>query len=147
MPRPRKILVSLDATPYYHCTSRCVRRAFLCGKDAITGKSFEHRRQWIEDKMLELASIFSIDLCAYSVMHNHYHVVLHINKAVAQNWSNTEVIERWHQLFAGNDVSHRFIKGEPITAVEETNLILKINQWRERLIDISWFMRILNESK
>ena len=146
MPRPRKILVSLDATPYYHCTSRCVRRAFLCGKDAITGKSFEHRRQWIEDKMLELASIFSIDLCAYAVMHNHYHVVLHINKAVAQNWSNTEVIERWHQLFAGNDVSHRFIKGEPITAVEETNLILKINQWRERLIDISWFMRILNES-
>ena len=78
-------------------------------------------------------------------MHNHYHVVLHINQAVAQNWNNTEVIERWHQLFTGNDVSCRFIKGEPITAVEETNLNHKINQWRERLIDISWFMRILND--
>lgn len=94
MPRPRKMLVSIDATPYYHCSSRCVRRAFLCGKDAFSGQSFEHRRQWVEDKMLELASVFAIDLYAYAVMHNHYHVVLYIDKALVQSWSRTEVIER-----------------------------------------------------
>jgi putative transposase len=80
MPRSRKTQVSLDATPYYHCSSRCFCRAFLCGKDALTGKSFAHRRQWIEDKLLELATVFAIDLCTYAVMHNHYHVVLFIDK-------------------------------------------------------------------
>jgi putative transposase len=69
MPRSRKTQVSLDATPYYHCSSRCVRRAFLCGKDALTGQSFAHRRQWIEDKLLELATVFAIDLFAYSAIH------------------------------------------------------------------------------
>ena len=58
MPQPRKALVSIEATPYYHCVSRC---AFLCGKDQLTGKDFEHRRQWIEDRLLDLAAIFYID--------------------------------------------------------------------------------------
>jgi putative transposase len=64
MPRSRKTQVSLDATSYYHCSFRCVRRTFLCGKDAVTGKSFSHQRQWTEDKLLELPTVFVIDLCA-----------------------------------------------------------------------------------
>ena len=99
MPRARKTLVSLEATPYYHCTSRCVRRAFLCGEDRHSGRNFEHRRQWIEDRLLLLASIYAIDIAAYAVMSNHYHVVLHVNREQGQAWNDAEVIERWHTLF------------------------------------------------
>ena len=146
MPRPRYSQVSLDATPYYHCISRCVRRAFLCGTDTHTGQNYEHRRQRIEDKLLELSAIFSLDVCAYAIMSNHYHVVLHIDKDEADNWNQKAVIVRWHRLFSGNLLSQRFIRGEPMGKTETKLLDQTICIWRERLMDISWFMRVLNES-
>ena len=78
-------------------------------------------------------------------MHNHYHVVLFIDKPAIDSWSSLEVVERWHRLFSGTPYSQRFIQGELLTATEQTNLDASIALWRERLMDISWFMRILNE--
>ncbi|MDH5518321.1 MAG: transposase [Gammaproteobacteria bacterium] len=146
MPRPRYAQVSLDATSFYHCVSRCVRRAFLCGVDSFTGNSFEHRRQWLEDKLLELAQIFCIDLCAYAVMSNHYHVVLHINKDQALSLNLEQVITLWHQLFKGSLLSQRFSNGEILTKSELVALTKQAEQWRLRLMDISWFMRCMNEA-
>lgn len=111
MPKPRYTQISHDATHYYHGVSRCVRRAYLCGTDALTGQSYEHRRQWVEDKLIAIGRIFAIDICAYAIMSNHYHVVLHINKTQALSWSQDEVIQAWHQLFSGNLLSKRYVKG------------------------------------
>jgi hypothetical protein len=96
MPKPRKSLIAVESTPYYHCVARCVRRAYLCGDDVQTGKNYEHRRAWLEDKLLELPNVFAIDVAAYAIMSNHYHAVLHINVERAKTWSDIEVVERWH---------------------------------------------------
>ena len=145
MPKPRKALISLDATPYYHCISRCVRRAFLCGVDQHSGKSYEHRRQWVEDKLLALAEIFALDICAYAVMSNHYHIVLHIDREQADSWDTAMVIERWHQLFKGTALTQRFQRGDALDKAERQAVDEITSLWRERLCDISWYMRVLNE--
>jgi hypothetical protein len=88
MPRARKTLVSLDTTPYYHCVSRCVRRTFLCGEDKQSGVSFEHRRLWIEDRLLKLPAIFAIDVATFAVLSNHYyHVILYVDHDKARQWT------------------------------------------------------------
>jgi REP element-mobilizing transposase RayT len=147
MPKPRKTLISIESTPYYHCVARCVRRAFLCGIDTLTGQNYEHRRAWLEDRLLALPKVFAIDIAAYAIMSNHYHVILHINSNRAKGWSDYDVVERWHQLFNGTVLSQKYLKNEgQLTIVEMRAFQKSIDEWRLRLQDISWFMRILNES-
>ena len=148
MPRPRKSLINLSDTPYYHCVSRCVRRAYLCGKDNQSGKSYEHRRQWVEDRLLFLAEVFCVDVCAYAVMSNHTHVVLRINKQRADSLSIKAIIRRWHRLYKGMLLSQRYIDPADSTTLSEAELetVESLAEvYRKRLYDISWFMRLLNE--
>jgi REP element-mobilizing transposase RayT len=146
MPKPRKRLISLDDTPYYHCIARCVRRAFLCGQDPVTGFDFEHRRQWIVDRMKNLASSFAVDLCAYAVMNNHYHIVLKIDVEAAGAFSDREVAERWMRIFTGSPVLRRWLRDEVLSEAEHASVAATVAKWRKRLYDLSWFMRCLNES-
>lgn len=145
MPKPRKSLISLEATPYYHCVARCVRRAYLCGRDQHTGIDYEHRRGWIETRILELSEIFALDVCAYAVMSNHYHVVLHINANKAKTWDTREVIIRWHKLFKGTALTQGYLANTLKYQVERDAVDALANTWREQLMSISWYMRVLNE--
>jgi REP element-mobilizing transposase RayT len=145
MPRARKHLVCLDSTPYYHVVSRCVRRAFLCGKDRFTGKSFEHRRGWIESRVRQLATAFSIEICAYAIMSNHYHLVVKLVPQESNTWNDDEVLKRWTALFKGPILVQRYRLGECLTAAERETLAAIAAVYRKRLASLSWFMKCLNE--
>ena len=145
MPRPRSTQISIEDTPFYHTVSRCVRKAWLTGVDKDTGHSYEHRREWVESRLIELAGAFAIDIAAYAVMSNHLHVVLRIDIESANRWTDREVVEQWHLLFKGTELTQRFAKGELVQARELSQLKHSIAQYRSRLCDISWFMRCLNE--
>ncbi len=145
MTQARRDQISLPDTPYYHCINRCVRRAFLCGEDRESGRSYEHRKPWIVDRLKALSSVFSIDVCAYAVMSNHYHVVLRVKTQQAGGWGAEEVVARWKQLFNGSPLIDRYLSGQCASDAERELAEGTIAQWRERLFDISWFMRCLNE--
>ena len=143
----REAQVCLEETPFYHCYVRCVRRAYLCGEDYATGESYDHRKQWIVSRLKFLSYVYAIDLCAYAVMSNHYHVVLHVDKARALAWSQEEVAERWMQVCSGDMLVERWLE-EPETLDKPSLEVVSdiIESWRERLYSLSWFMRCVNET-
>jgi REP element-mobilizing transposase RayT len=146
MTRARHQQVSLQDTPYYHCISRCVRRAYLCGDDPVSGKNFDHRKQWLVARIKSLAAQFSIDICAYAIMSNHYHLVLFVNEQQAKEWDDAEVIKRWTALFPRNAALVNTLEKNKSTKAAKKRLQQQVILWRERLMDISWFMRCVNES-
>ena len=145
MPNARYRQVSIDTTPYYHCISRCVRRAYLCGSDPVSGYDFEHRRQWVVDRIKLLCSVFAIDLCAYAIMSNHYHIVVRINAEQVSEWSDDEVAQRWMKIFTGPLLMHQYLGKAGLMRSELKQVEKIFTTWRERLCDLSWFMRCINE--
>jgi REP element-mobilizing transposase RayT len=117
----------------------------LCGKDPMTGFDFEHRRQWIVNRIKILSSIFAIDLCAYAVMSNHYHLVIRVNSEQAKHWSDQEVAQRWTKLFSEPMLVKPFLAGMCLGTAEQARVASLISTWRQRLADLSWYMRCLNE--
>jgi REP element-mobilizing transposase RayT len=144
MTQPRSTLISLEATPYYHCISRCVRRAWLCGQDKETGRSFDHRKPWLVERFKFLSDVFAINIAAYAVMSNHYHLVLHVDVARAESWSKEDVVTRWTRLYRGPKLAHRYLAGESLADGELQKIEQLITVWRSRLYSVSWFMSCLN---
>jgi hypothetical protein len=139
MPTPRSTLVDVSVTPWYHCISRCVRRAFLCGEGA------GRRKDWIEGRLRELVQIFAIECAGFSLMDNHMHVLLRIDADKARGWSPAEVALRWLTLFPLRDTS-----GRPLDVTEERVAKFSANEaWvdemRQRLSSLGWFMKCLKE--
>ncbi|MBA3684527.1 MAG: hypothetical protein H0W72_04720, partial [Planctomycetes bacterium] len=129
--------------PWIHAISRCVRRAHLCGGRDGT---FDHRKDWMEERLELLTRVFACEIASYAVMSNHLHVVLRMCPAEVATWSADAVARRWLSIFPRKYLSD----GTPVLPDEAT--IARLAQdaaWvalrRVRLADLSWFMRSLKE--
>ena len=135
----RSQLVDVSVTRYYHCISRCVRRAFLCGE------GFEHRKQWIEDRLETLSRCFAVSVCGFAVMDNHLHVLVRLDADEASAWSAEEVVRRWIMAYPPKTA-----KGEEIEITQawidhQAKDKKRVELLRERLASLGWFMKALKE--
>ncbi|RUL74569.1 hypothetical protein [Dyella choica] len=85
MAYPRHQIVDPETEGFFHCVSRCVRRAFLCEEDTYSSRSNEHGKAWVEGRLLALAECFAVGLYAYAVISNHVHLVMHVNPQAAKD--------------------------------------------------------------
>lgn len=142
---PRSQQICLETSRHYHCTSRCVRRGFLCGFDEYSQTNYEHRRTWLEQRLQQVASVFCIKLSSYVIMNNHYHAVLFVDKEQALALSDFEVIDRWKNLRHLPPYIKRAYEGAALTHAEHKLVSREINEWRQRLYSIEWFMKEVNQ--
>ena len=124
----------------YHCWSRCVQRAYLCGQDPYTGRDFSYRREWIEKLLKYQAEVFGVDLANYNVLSNHAHQIVRTRPDIVATWSDEQIACRWKMAWPkwnGNDWTR-----EPTD--EEIRELLqnekKMALARRGLSSLSWFI-------
>jgi hypothetical protein len=140
MTQARRQLVNPNHAGTYHCVNRCVRRSWLCGLDDYTNQSFEHRKPWVEARILELGDIFACGIYAWAVMSNHLHLVVHMSPVTARDWSALEVATRWVKLYPAQTTELCEQKIQAI--IENAGLVA---EYRSRLANLSWLMKSLSE--
>ena len=101
------------------------------GHYAASGIKFDHRRGWIETRIRELASVFTIDVAAYAVMSNHYHVVLRVDADRAAGLTDDEVLARWTRLFTGPMLVQRYL--QEARQVEDKREQKMLDEFAQRL--------------
>lgn len=141
----RRNLVDRETPGFYHCTNRCVRRTFLCGIDKLTGKDFSHRKDWLEKRMFELCDIFAVNIYAYAIMDNHYHLVLYLEPLAPLSWCAEDIAERWLRAYSSKLDNPQFAKQRELKKQAIMSDKLKLEKYRKRLGSLSWFMGRLNE--
>ena len=135
----RKSLVDVSLTRYYHCISRCVRGAFLCGE------GFEHRKQWIEDRLEVLAAQFAVSVCGFAVMDNHLHVLVRLDPKLSSDWSDEEIVRRWLAVYPPRTLNFDDAACVRMWIDNELKRPKQVAEYRRRLQDLGWFMKALKE--
>lgn len=128
-----------------HLVQRCVRRAYLAGQDAVTGRDYSFRREWIRSRMERLASVFGVDILTYAILSSHMHLVVRTRPDVVQAWTDDEVALRWLRVFPGKRFDEQLAEPTTVDVRALAGNMERIAVIRARLSDPSWFMRALSE--
>lgn len=139
MTTARREIVDPEVTRYYHCTSRCVRDAFLCGP------GFEHRKRWLEQRIEHLAQYFAVSIAGFVVMDNHFHVFVRLDPDDAERWSDEEVVRRWISVYPPKGINWDDQANVQNWIAHYLQNPKKVNDYRQRLKDLGWFMKSLKE--
>jgi hypothetical protein len=135
----RAQLVDTTLTRWYHCISRCVRRAFLLGEGE------QDRKQWIEQRLQELAEIFAVSVGGFAILDNHLHVLVRLEPGAASAWSDEEVVRRWGRLFPPRDKQRQPLPVSEQWVQDRLQDASWVARTRERLGNLGWFMKCLKE--
>ncbi len=144
--KPRREVVDPTKVQVFHVLNRTVRRCWLFGNDPLTGKNYDHRKEWIEELLRHFAQFFGIDLLVFSILSNHYHLMLRSRPDVVATWDDTEVARRWLMICP----IRKNKDGTPCEPTEKEldsirNCKEVVEEIRTRLSDISWWMRLLDQ--
>ena len=145
MTMARSHLVDVSVTRWYHCITRCVRRAFLLSEAPIDDSDTRFdRKEWIEHRLKELAEIFAVAVGGFSVMDNHLHVLVRLDPDIAAGWSDEEVVPRGGGSFhpATNPPAAPVSKNWVEWHLQDVKWVATA---RARLQSLSWFMKCLKE--
>ena len=139
MPTARKHLVNDSDSSCFHCISRCVRRAFLCGEAA------EHRREWVRGLIRDASAAFAVEVLAYAVMSNHLHLVVRTVPDTVADWSAAEVARRWAIAHPRTDGAGEPVAWSDAEVVARAGDAVWVSTQRLRLRSLSWFMKCIKE--
>jgi hypothetical protein len=140
MTQARSQLVNSNDAAIYHCINRCVRGTSLCGIDNCTKRSFEHRKLWVEARILELGEIFACGIHWWALTSNQLHLVVHMSPVTAHAWSAAEVAARWVKLYPAPATE---LCEKRIAAITDNAPL--VAEYRSRLANLSWLMKSLSE--
>jgi hypothetical protein len=71
--------------------------------------------------------------------------VVRIDAKKAQQWSDEEIAHRWMQVFPGSLLMRQYLLNVDMSKAELKSVAELFVIWRERLCNLSWFMRCINE--
>ena len=146
MATPRRLLIDQENPLFYHLVSRCVRKSWLCGVDRTTRRNYSHRKSWLVERLKQLGQAFAIDIYAYAIMSNHFHLVVYLDPKAPERWTDLEVANRWLQVCPPRLPSGSIDEGmQELQRDALLSDIGRLNTARSNLASLSVFMKLLKQ--